>query len=232
MKLPAALVLAVIAGCGRIDFDPLSSPDAAARSECPADPRLVACYDFEGDTSDRSGHGNDAGGAQVTYVPGITGSAIEMTSASRVDLIAPQLDLTEYTLETWVRPEPFATGEGFIMDHNARWAVTLHAVSATTFELNCYGTPGPAIATFALAAGEWVHIACTHDATSVQSYVRGSLGAMVASGPIDPGSTAAAIGGDAPANDTFNPYAGAMDRFRIWRVARTPAELGAEASAF
>ncbi len=53
---------------------PAASPavgPAATQFSCDAsDPRLRACYTFDGDTRDRSSYGNHANAANVSYVAG------------------------------------------------------------------------------------------------------------------------------------------------------------------
>jgi hypothetical protein len=125
----AASLIVCSAACGRVSFEALDAssdllvPDALQLGPaCPADPRLLACYDFESNGADRSGHGNDATLTSITFVPSVDGSALHATTASRGDLATPSLDSTRLTVEAWVRADQYGATD-LVFDHDSRWAM-------------------------------------------------------------------------------------------------------------
>lgn len=222
------LCLGLVA-CGRIEFDPRSdaqvdAPGDAAAVECPADPRLIACYDFEGDAGDRSGHGNDATGIAVSYVAGRFGRAMRMDESSRADLDMPSLSTTQWTFDAWIRPDAAPAGLlELLFDHDSRWAIMFEETGGT-LRFGCNSTVTQASVSTPLAAGTWYHVACTDDGTTLTGYVDG-VGEVLGTGTGGGSTTTAAIGGNAPILDELSPYLGTIDRVRIWNVALTASEL-------
>jgi len=71
---------------------------------------------------------------------------------------------------------------------------------------------------------QWVHFAMTWDGTAVRVFVNGvEKSAKTASGKVlMTGGTVLTIGGYSEENSFFNGY---FDEFRVWKVARTAAEI-------
>lgn len=222
--------LAIVAsGCGRLAFDPIDG-DATVEADarmlpgvCPVDARLIACYTFDGDTLDHAIHGNDAVGSAIAFVPGIDGQAVETTQASRIDLTAPNLDTTQFTVEAWVRTAGPIGAEQLVFDLDSHWAIGL-----VEGVVQCVGG-GISRSTRLVTPGVWTHIACTHDGTDSTVWIDGQAAATVTTGSYPGGNGDAAIAGNAPINNPPAAYVGAIDRLRIWNVARTAFELCTEA---
>ncbi len=216
-------------GCGRVAFDPRGDASADSKqaiAECAADPRLIACYDFEGDAGDRSNHGNDANGIQVTYVAGRFGRGIQMDESSRADLAMPALATTQWTFDAWIRPDlPPAGSLELVFDHEARWAIMVED-QAGTLVFGCNSALTQGFVSRPLVPGTWAHVACIDDGVTSVGYLDG-LVETVGTGNGGGTSTVAAIGGNAPLLDTLSPFLGTIDRLRIWNVALPPAELDA-----
>lgn len=215
-------------GCGRIAFDPRTdAADGGPIVECGSDPRLIACYDFEGDLGDRSGHGNDANGTAVEYVAGHFGLGVQMTDTSRADLGAPSLDTTRWSFDAWIRPDPApAAALELVFDHDQRWAIMLEEMGDGTFHFGCNSAVSQGFVVKVLSAGAWAHVACIDDGTVLRGYVDGALEDL-GTGTGGGDTTVAAIGGNTPETQAQNPFLGTVDRMRIWNVALTPAELEA-----
>jgi hypothetical protein len=225
-----AVLCVTAVGCGRIAFDRSTdaasdpAPDVPSVVECPSDPRLVACYDFEGVIADRSGHGNDAVGQLVTFVPGVfRGRAMRTAAASRADLTAPSLDLTQYTVEGWIRPAAHL-GNGLVFDHDSRWALVVRDDAPGTVRVVCDTALLDVVAS-AIPIDAWTHVACVHDGNEVRALVGGIQQGSEVVGPVMSGTRPAAVAGNAPPTDPAAPYLGDVDQLRVWNVALTPSEL-------
>lgn len=214
-----------LVGCGRIGFDARSDAQSdVAALECAADPRLIACYDFEGDAGDRSGHGNDANTTAVQFVPGRFGRAMHMNDASRADVTSPSLATTRWTFDAWIRPDlPPPASLELIFDHDMRWAIMVEDQGGTLV-FGCNSAVSQGFVSRPLVPGAWAHIACIDDGVTLVGVLDGlveTLGAGNGGG----GTTIAAIGGNTPLTQEPSPYFGAVDRLRIWNAALTPADL-------
>src|SRR5215831_13982506 len=108
--LRGVLVVA-LAGCG---FHGAEAPDArtndaaddgSASSFCDPIDGLVACYEFEGNTTDATANHLDATAANVLFVTGQVGKAMQLASTSTA-VVAPsaKFDLAAVTIEAWVNP--------------------------------------------------------------------------------------------------------------------------------
>lgn len=214
-------------GCGRIYFDPVgdAAPPSSQADVCPADSRLQACWSFEGDLGDRTGRGNDAVGTDVAYVDGRFGRALQTTSTSRADLVAPSLDMAQFTIDAWIRPE-VAPDLAIAFDHDEHFAFGVGVVDAAHVQIFCDDAGGTAYAGTPTPAGQWTRVICRDDGATLTLYVDGVEQASV-SGMTVAGTMAAAIGGNAPPQDYAAAYIGLVDHLRIWNVALTPAELDA-----
>jgi hypothetical protein len=188
------------------------------------DPDLVACYRFENDVADGSGYWNDGTATDVTYGPGVTGFAVRTTTSS--DIVVPErasLDVTgAITMELWVRAASFPTGtaRAGLLDNDAQYSLFLYPGG----EVRC-GTGGPwLVSPAALVLHEWAHLGCVFDGAEVRLYLNGALIASQAqTEPLSTiGTTGLRIGHNNPSDD---PFDGALDGLRIWRVARSASEL-------
>ena len=76
----------------------------------------------------------------------------------------------------------------------------------------------------ALPTSSWTHVACSFDGTVLRIYVNGAVAAFESgSGSVTTaGTNGLAIGSNSPSGDNF---AGLIDDLRIWRIARTAAQI-------
>ena len=75
-------------------------------------------------------------------------------------------------------------------------------------------------------ADQWAHVACVVDGTRVHVYLDGIALAASTGSILSNPTLSAALGGNAPSGE---PFVGAIDSFRMFRVARTTAEIAAAA---
>jgi hypothetical protein len=148
-----ALLLLAIAGCGfkHGALDPMvaddASPpedaaiDAAADAMIDArvvvivpycntqDPNLVACYQFENNTNDSSGHNLNASMTNVTFSNGKVGMALNSAANSATDVADSTMwNLNALTIEAWINPSALP-GTGLrmgIVDVEGQYGFFLH----------------------------------------------------------------------------------------------------------
>lgn len=224
--------LLVLAACGF--RSPAGSADAAqadaAAPFCdPADPHLVACYEFEGDTRDGSSHGLDATPTAVTFADGRLGQAMQFGATSIASVSdSPMFDIATLTIEAWIQPAQIpSSGRAGIMDVEHQYGFFLYPAS----KLGCSTGGGPTVNTMttSVAADHWSHVACTYDGAATVVYVDGAeVGRTAGSGvPSKTGTTGMSIAADNPSgNDRLS---GMIDQVRLMDVARSAAEICADA---
>jgi hypothetical protein len=196
--------------------------DASSALVCDA-ANLLSCFRFEGAVVDEApSPAVPTSVASVAFVAGIAGQAIAVGSASVVTFPADtRWDTTAHTIEAWVRLETLPdAGRAGIFDSDGRYGLFIAADGTPFCARSTAQAPAP------LVAGEWTHVACASDSLTVTLYVNG---AAVASSVLNPpagtpGTTA--IGSNAPSGD---PFVGAIDTLRIFKVARTAPEIAAAA---
>lgn len=231
----ALLLFAATIGCGRIDFNELARADGGDMIDsatrlgpaCPGDPRLLACFDFEQQTLDQTGRGNDAVATNTTFTPGIESSlGLHMDASSRTDLTTPNLGSSQFSIDVWIYPDGEGNGAARdLFDHDMHWAIELAADGS----LLCWSGGNPYATTGAVQSDRWTHVACTFDGLAMRGYIDGALELQAAAPMYAINSGAAAVGGDAPNPPGGLPWLGTLDRLRIWNTALSSAELQAAA---
>lgn len=218
--------------------DTLDAIDARVLAACPAnDARLAACYGFEGTTNDSSTNANHPSiAANITYTPGINGSALVLSANSNVRVPdTASLDLTTAsTLDTWIRLQayPAPGARAMIVDHNGGYAAYINPSGLLTCSVSVsvstrFDSPA------AIPLGTWTHLACTYDGTTLRMWIGGvEVGSRPATGTIQTAATEGTrIGGNIPdgTNPTDDPLIGALDQLRFWGAALPATELCAAA---
>jgi len=202
---------------------PVDASDAAVASAfCKASPSLLACFRFEGSVVDESpANHQPTTASNVTYVPGHAGQAAHIGPQTMISIpSAPDWDVATVTIEMWFRlgSVPAAGQRMGLFDSDNRYGVFVyddgpHCVMPDVVGI---GIVNP---------GEWTHIACVHDGTSVIGYRNGALFSSIpATLPPSHSLGTIAIGSNSPAGDTLN---GEIDNLRVWSVARTPDQIAA-----
>lgn len=219
------------------ETDAPDAPDAPLPIGCDKDdPNLVACYKFEVDERptqpwDQSSWGNHgtATGASFELGPPGQGKAIVVTSASRVKVpdSTSLRTFSRITIEAWIKPKSIpGSGRAGIVDENGVFGVFLHpggvirATAPTALD-------SPAV----IKTGTWQHVAYTYDGAEQVLYLDGVVVAnkALAAGTFGTGNgDGLAIGMNSPDGDNFD---GSIDTLKIWRVARTAAQICKAAGA-
>jgi hypothetical protein len=203
--------------------------DAAVEAKAPSvtclESDLVLCLRFDGNTTDESPA--PIAPALVTgidFVPGREdrGALFSATSALRY---APneafELPPASATIEAWIKRE--ATGaDAVVFDADERFSLTISAAG----NVLCKSSGGAVTGTSVVPVGEWVHVACVLAGTTMTAYLGGiadgsGIGA-IGSSP----DAGAAVGGNSPSGE---PFSGVIDSFRLFRIARSAAQIAADA---
>ena len=172
---------------------------------------------------------------------------------------APSLGSPTFTLEAWIMREgpgrtavtggsgAFVTAVPIItkgvaeVDGNNRDANYFFGIDGATqvlaadFEDAAGGANHPVLGTAKIWPGVWYHVAATYDGATWKLYVSGALDKTLAVGAFTPRSDSiqhAALG--AAINSTgvvTGAFQGQMDEPRIWRVARSQAEIASTMGA-
>jgi hypothetical protein len=198
-----------------------------------ANPDLVACFQFQGDVLDASQYANHATAAMVSFAPGPTTLAMNTTAASDVQIgESTSLDMMQMTIEMWLRVDvlPLVGQRVGIVDNNGQYSIFIHPDGIECFPVSTAidGSEFVSLRTGTLTGGEWAHLACTYDGATLIMYKDGiETGRRAGSGPIrDTGTAGTGLAKNNPSGDALT---GAIDELRIWRVARTEAEICAAA---
>lgn len=251
----AALLVAMVAACGKASTNPeddsIKLPDRAAQdsgkeaasvidggtrptdaaldadtSNAPkpcGEANLLLCFSFDGEVKDGSPSALAPTVVQgVTFVPGKLGLAALLTDTSFIRFAtAPLLTAPATTVEAWVRPAQLLA-ESVIFDADERYAMS--ALPDGSLQCN---TANVVVKGGLVPLGVWTHVACVYDGAKVRVYV-GGVERNVGDGSNGTSPNApAAIGGNAP---TGQPFVGAIDSFRLFKVARSAALISAAAS--
>jgi len=196
----------------------------------PADPAVVACYEFEGDTKDGSAHHLDATGTSVSFAPGKVGMAMLSGATSAADVAdSPLFDVTRLTMEAWIKPSRFPSNgnRSDVVDMDRQYAVFLHSDGTLT----CALVGGPSLVTVAkITLNQWTHVACTYDGAVGTIYIDGAPSVTAAGGGTlgTNGTTGISLASDNP-NGSGGQLIGLIDNLRLMSVARTAAEICADA---
>ena len=224
-----------------------SGPDSAEVSVTPNTLGLHLKFDESSGTTaaDSSGYAQHA-----TLVNGPAfdagridnGLSLTATSSQHATLPSGIVDgLDDFTITTWVKVNAFATWQR-IFDfgtgtNNYMFLTTQYTTTAPNAAKLRFGIRTPTIAEqtvsgtgIALATGVWTHVAVTRSGTTVSLYVNGSLAGSgtIAINPSDLGITTQNYLGKSQWPD---PYLnGALDDFRLYSQALSPAEISSHAS--
>jgi hypothetical protein len=210
--------------------DAATDADAGPSTLCPDDPRLRACYRFEGTLDDSSRYGHDLTSSMTPmFVPGAIGSGALIPSGALSTPSTSDLMHGGRTMELWVRSA--AAESASLMNKDSAYFVRLN-MGLPNCLLGVEGGPNVLTASLsdAVPPDTWAHIACTYDETDARLYLDGvevavsavGLPSRLTTGPLF-------VGGSAPAGAAR--FRGAVDEVRIWSYARSPAEIMEAASA-
>ncbi|MDF2698324.1 MAG: hypothetical protein K0S65_6708 [Labilithrix sp.] len=199
--------------------------DAAAASTTCAGPDLALCFAFDGNTVDQSAAKLTPDVvANISFAPGKAGQAASFVATSALRFApnaAFELPAGAATIEAWIKRQN-AGADAVVFDDDGRFSLTINAAG----NVWCKSSGGAITGGTVVPVDQWAHVACVIDAGTMRAYLNGNEDASgpgaVGSSPTSP----AAIGGNSPDGE---PFLGLIDSFRVFRSARTPAQIAAAA---
>lgn len=194
---------------------------AVSQAQLCSEPDLMLCFGFEGTVVDGSPAMLKPAVSGLAFGPGKLGQAAMFGSASAMLFdAAPSLEVTTASVEAWIKRAPNPPGDGVIFDDDNRFSLTVLADGSVLCK------PVAVISTGKVVVDQWTHVACTFDGAQGHVYLDGVEQAagigVIGSSP----ASGAAVGGNAPSGE---PFVGAIDSFRAFRVARTAAQIASAA---
>ena len=212
---------------GTLEDAPVTSHDVSIDDAPPpfcdaSDTTLIACYAFEDTTTDGSPNHLDAAMTNVTFTPGVVGMSAVASSATQMTVAQNALiDPANLTVEAWINaPTPALGARAGIIDNEGAWGFFLHEQG----ELQCI--TGTNVAAN-VPANTWTHVACTYDGTTRKIYVNGAVVDSAAlTGSLAAGVQGMALGANSPSG---NQLGGDIDQLRMFSMARTDAQIAADA---
>lgn len=188
-------------------------PDAGLPPLCSTATDLVACYPFDGDAQDYGPRGNHLTATGVMFP---SGGGVALDAASGLSIAhRNELVHASTTMVGWVRVDTLpASGRAGVLDRDGQYGIFVHPGG----ELRCSiatAASGQAIAAAAVRAGEWHHVACVAEGTTLRLYVDGvQVATAPAAASRTPGASPLHLGENAP--DGNDQLVGALDDVRIY----------------
>ncbi|EYF02301.1 LamG domain-containing protein [Chondromyces apiculatus] len=192
----------------------------------PVDPTLLACFSFDDDdAADASSFHRAVDESNLAYENGIDGRAARMNASSYIRLGASaDWNVSAFTVEMWFRIEdtPNDGARSGLFDSDGRMGMWIRDEAA---HVSCAGQ-GTELSGGDVPLGTWTHLACVHDGVQMLLYRNGVLLDARDTTVLTPSNGTVAIGGNAPSGD---PFLGLLDGVRVYNVARTDAQICADA---
>lgn len=247
MRSELALVL-VIAGCGRLDFDLLTSGDAGGGSDGPRDGAgdaslsdLVAWLQLDDDLGTtmfldeiQPVRATCVAGQCPTKAVGHVNGAYQFDGVDDCLVLTDQgqLQVPRFTIALWVHHDATESGSAIAkrvdIAGTPRDSWQLESTATDGMQLTMYagglnvlGSPDNA-----LPLGSWHHVAATWDGSSREVYIDGALkGQSTVSGTLTYDTHSMYIGCD-DNNPTFvEHWTGAIDDVRVYSRVLSAAEI-------
>jgi hypothetical protein len=205
--------------------DGSAAAEAAAQALCTTT-GVVVCFPFESTATDRSQNAISATvSGHIAFVAGHAGAAVSLDTTSAIRLAPNALfDSPAATIEAWIKRSAAspAGANGVVTDVDGRYSLTILPNGA----LLCQ-TSGGQISGGTITNEKWTHVACTVGGGVVRAYVNGAQVASGVGSVIAQPTLAEAIGGNSPSGE---PFVGELDSLRVFKTARTAAEIAAAAA--
>lgn len=218
------------------------NPDASIAPFCDhSKDTILACFEFEGTTTDGSQYTLNTTPTAVTFKASMMGlgKALQLTSDTNVQIAeTTHLDLQTFTVEAWLFPSSTNGQNVSVVNNGGQYGMFVDINNAAyCAKVTAHPPPNQsplviALAPAPLAPNQWTHVACVYDQGVLTLYLNGTQSKVNMTG----GDVATAsmqgtgIGSDSPTTPKENHYVGLLDNVRIWSTARKPADLCADAA--
>jgi hypothetical protein len=171
--------------------------------------------------------------------PVVAGASLNFDGVNDyVEMSDFNLGSSDFTVETWINPQPLATSAYIITNRSIEgggdgnwWNLQLQASNIIGFEMGADGSesytfmPGNMV----LSSGNWYHIAAVRQGTHISLYVNGALDAEYDDDfvrNLTTGLNTGRLGGWVNFNLAW--YNGSMDEVRVWHTAHSQGQIQAE----
>jgi len=252
MTRVALVLLIATTGCGRSGFgdddladgrlpelvgfptptsgvSPTPVPTGIPQCEESSDPDLVRCWPFDGSSTNASSYGGNQSVANLGYVSGVVGSAASFGSSTNFSITHDAIfNGPDITIEGWIRIASLPSSRVTLVHKDPSYRLSI----APSGALQCLVDQDDSLSTMAgtIPIGAWVHIACTHRAGSGNRHRIYVNGVEVADAAAQDGLATSTQ--DLRVGETSGgaeQFVGWIDALRLWRVARTGAQVCAAA---
>ncbi|MFH1473594.1 MAG: LamG-like jellyroll fold domain-containing protein [Candidatus Aenigmatarchaeota archaeon] len=202
---------------------------------------LIGFWNFDGNTLDSSGNGNDGTNNGASWVSGISGQALDFNNLEgdyvNVD-DSPSLDVDYITLSTWIYVNQYLNDQRIVSrEYGTTEPYNIYSLilSGTgerklQFRIARDGQATRDIITSDadIPLNTWTHVAATYDGSTAVVYINGDPNKTIL------GLPGTIIDSDRPvligSSEFYTPrfFDGIIDEVEIWDRALTPAEIQAE----
>ena len=233
----------VVAGCGRIGFDPTQHSDGSAPLDVQMADALLAWYPMDEITAtgitDATGRGHAAlcptainGTDCPSAVPGRIGNALSLDAMNLLEVAStPDLTTTRgFTVAVWVQIDaaPLSracvTTKGLGAGVYNSWALCIEPSQQVFFYSVTGMTVDNLFSTATVGTGAWHHVAIRWDGAT-KTIAIDAVDAGSDTAPIDFDGQSVWIGTDVDSGASVSGYTGLADDLRIYNRALTPGEL-------
>jgi hypothetical protein len=222
--------------CSALDaaVEPDGAGDGGAQPLAFCDPRnpgLLACFELEDRTTDGTANHFDLVTSGVTFDAGRVGRAALFLAASTARIPDDdRLDLQRFTVEAWVNQAQRSANNLSLVNNFFEYGLTLDLSGSPVCGYYDSGGMLHLVRGAPLPLATWVHLACTFDATRLQIYVDGVAGDSISGGGgvANSATVGVRVGGDG-SMEGGDRFLGLLDQIRIFSVARSAAQLCADA---
>lgn len=242
------IMLALVAGCGRISFDARGDggngdgSNGGSTVDAPISNGLVAWYKLEGQLDlppgvfDSSGNGHHGLCASVCPVPAVDrhgGMGAQLFDGATTELVIPTtagFDLPTFTVATWFYPNANNPNPFEILVSRAFGGAQANSFAldvANGSLLEYYSQPDNSL--FGVSVYlylQWQHVAITFDGTTKRIYYMGALETEItAAAPVTYDAHPITIGTDISGESYAYHFDGRLDDVMIFDRALSQAEL-------
>ncbi|WP_420576464.1 LamG domain-containing protein [Ekhidna sp.] len=189
-----------------------------------------------------SGNGDQSGtiaAGSVAYTPGVSLQNNALNFDGTDDVVdlgsVAQFNIgTSFTFEAWINLDSYPSSLNAMVFNKWQSGLEDKIMAITpsgSILFSLFGTSVNVTSPSSVPLSQWVHIAASYDGVNANIYINGALDASAAaSGDVGDGTGTLYLGGNAERSPAeFEYLDGSLDEVRFWNIARTQAEIHANA---